>query len=469
MSDRWSNAQALVQEAEERSRASSSEGAHADLAGVVQELCSDYDFLGMDRVVAIEPWGRSGSILLGSYFDGHEDVLALPALRSNGLYVFFDTYPTLSLREKLIAYPLFDEYYDPHSDAAGCGRSLFEGPFSIGSREYRMAALAVCEAYQSLPPAFAGSAKGFFIAVHVAFNRALGRRPRSSRPLIVCAQHERDNPMGTHLIEDFREARFIQTVRDPVSSVDRLFAWFFDPKLLPDRQPTKAERAERGEAAPAHYASILASWMVLHLSIAADRPHQGAEDRTRVIRFEDMHQRTHQTMHELADWLGLAASATLTESTLAGKPYVVAKDGKAWSGPRREKLKRESRNLARRDRALLYGLFHGNFVAWGYPYPKVFDYRLARLAGVAVAAVVPTRMEMIVARTAWQRRIWPSLKRGRWRILADTVGRIVYSRLAIASLAIREIPRRVIRRRSPIQVGGAVESPFNEPMPESKG
>ncbi len=459
MAGRWSGAQALVREAEEQFRSCHTVDLRAEAARQTEEMRRDYDFMGIDRVAAIEPWGRSGSMLLGSYFDGHDDVLMLPALRSNGIYIFFDSHSTLSLREKLLSYPLFDEFHDPHSAAAGCGRSLFDGPFAIGRREYLAAVLAVCAVYDTLPAEFASSAKGFFIAIHAAFNRAVGRRPRSPRPLIICAQHERDNPTATHLIDEFADTRFIHAVRDPISAVDRLFDWFFDPNLLTDRQPTAAERLHKWDATQ-RYISVLAPWMVLRLMIDADRPQRGVAGRTRVVRFEDMHHRTAEVMHDLADWLGLAPTPALSQSTFAGRPYVVARDGRSWSGPRRERIKRESRNLPRRDRALIYGLFRENFVAWGYPYPKAFDHWFIRLAAIASAALLPTRMEGIVAKAAWRRRIWPFLRRGQWRTPADTLGRIVFSRLAIAFLVMREIPLRLFRRRFPVEFEGKADPPF---------
>lgn len=463
MSIGWSGADGLVREAEEGFRGAQSDDLRAEVAQDMEELRRHFDFQGITQVVAIEPWGRSGSILLASYFDGHEDVMALPALRSNGIYIFFAAYSPLSLREKLIAYPLFDESHDPHSDAAGCGRSLFEGPFAVDRRRYLAAALAVCAVYEALPPQFANSGKGFFIAVHVAFFRALGRRPRTPTPLIICAQHERDNPTATHLVDDFPDVRFIHTVRDPISAVDRLFDWFFDPKLLPDRQPTAAERAREGDARPARYISVLAPWMVLRLMIDAGRPHRGTAGRTRVVRFEDMHHRTGEIMRDLAAWLGLPFSAALTESSFAGRLYVVSRDGKGWSGARREKLKRESRNLSRKDRGLIYGLFHDSFAAWGYPYPKSFDYRLVRLAAILFGALWPTRMETIVSKAAWRRRIWPSLKQGRWRIPADTLARIAFSRAAIVYFAVREIFRQQFRPEHPVELDSAKESPFDQP------
>jgi Sulfotransferase family len=457
-----SGAQAPARETEARVPCADDD-LHAEAAQEMEELSRLYDFVAIDTVAAIAPWGRSGSILLASYFDGHDQVMALPALRSNSIYIFFAAHSTLSLHEKLLAYPSFEEAHDPHSEAAGCGRSLFDGPFAIDRRRYSIVAQAVSAVYDTLPLEFATSSKGFFIAVHVTFDRVLGRRPRSRTPLIVCALHEWDNPTATHLIEEFPNVLFLHAVRDPICSVDRLFDWFFDPDLLTDRQPTAVERAERARRS-GRSASVLAAWMALQHIVDADRPHRLSAGRTRVVRFEDLHHRTADTMRDLAGRLGIEFTPSLTESTFAGKPYVVDRGGKSWSGPRRERLRRGSPNLSPMDRALIYALFYENCLAWGYPCPRAFDYRLLRLAVMLLTVLRPTRMEVIVAKVAWRRRVWPWLKRGHWRTPVDTLARIAFSRAAICHLALREIPRRLIRRTHPVELSGPKESPFDEPI-----
>ena len=53
-----------------------------DLQSLVASKIEDirrFDIAGMERAVAICHCGRSGSLLLTSYLDGHEDVILLPA------------------------------------------------------------------------------------------------------------------------------------------------------------------------------------------------------------------------------------------------------------------------------------------------------------------------------------------------------------------------------------------------------
>jgi Sulfotransferase family len=411
-------------------------------------LLQHYGAEAMDRVAAILPWGRSGSVLLSSQLDGHDDVLMLPALRSDGIYRFHELYPSLSLRQKLMAYPVFTDLYDATS-ADVCGPSIFAGEFAISPTQYYASIQAICQAYADGPPAFLASRRAFFVLMHVAYSLALDRRPATPRPLIVCAQHGWDDARARRLVEDFPQARFVHAIRDPISSFDRLFSWYFDPDLLPPRQPPKQERA--AVALGTHrsrYISAVAPWSIIGYLIARDGPQSGMETRTRAIRFEDLHCDTAQTMRSLCDWLGISYQATLLDSTFNGKPYVVTGEGNAWSGPRPEKAKRCFRNLAARDRALIFALLYENFAAWDYPCPRIFAHRTVRCLMLVLLPLLPMKMEFITARGVIRRRLLPALRRGDVGVAADSVLRIVFCRLGVFWLLVREASRRLVHPKT---------------------
>jgi hypothetical protein len=146
-----------------------------DLRGLLAEKIEDlrhYDVVAMQRVVAILMWGRSGSLLLASYLDGHDDVIMLPQSGGERLYEFFARYQSLPLRDKLIAYAAFEPEYP----------RFFDGEFAISSGQYYAAVQAILEVYGKWPPDFLESRRAFFLFVHIAYNLALGRRPASSNP-----------------------------------------------------------------------------------------------------------------------------------------------------------------------------------------------------------------------------------------------------------------------------------------------
>lgn len=399
-----------------------------DLRGVIAEKIEDlrrYDVLAMDRVVAIMCWGRSGSLLLSSYLDGHEDVMLLPELCGWRLYQFFERYQSLSLRDKLIAYPAYEPNY---------GR-FFDGNFAISSAQYYAAVQAILEFYGKWPAEFLESRRAFFLFVHIAYNLALDRRPASSHPLIVYALHDLDNVVAGQLVEDFPQAKFVHTIRDPISTCDGMFHFVFG---------TLFKNAPR--------AYTLAPYGALVCLADKDRPHSGMESRTRTIRFEDLHCDAARTMRELSDWLGLPYQATLLDSTFNGIPYVVKRDGQAWSGRRLEQIQRNPRNLSLKDRALLFAFFYENFLDWDYPCPKIFGHPIVRCMVFVSLLPFPMKMEIIAARAVFKRWTLPLLRHGNiWPAIKSLLG-IGFYRLKIMRLFVPVFFRRFAYRTTLLQV-----------------
>lgn len=403
-----------------------------DLRGVVAEKIEElrhYDIEAMDRVAAILSWGRSGSLLLASYIDGHDDVLMLPELCGWLLYQFFDHYPSLPLRDKLLAYPAFQPEYTP----------FFTGNFAISSAQYYAAVQAIIEVSAKWSPEFLESRRAFFLFVHIAYNLALGRRSASSRPFIVYAQHVFNNELAREFVEDFPQAKFVHTVRDPISSCDGIFQHHLQFVENHIHLPCMA--------------------ILLLTATAGDQPHLGMESRTRTIRFEDQHCDLAETMRGLSDWLGLPYQAALLDSTFNGIPYVVASGGKAWSGPRREQVQRRSINISRKDQALLFALCYENFEEWNYPCPRIYGNLMVRCGVVLSLFLLPMKMEIVSARAVLKRLTLPLLREGHvWRAIKSVFG-IGVCRLKMISLLVPAFFRRCAYGVSLLRVARPGELP----------
>jgi Sulfotransferase family len=410
-----------------------------DLRSVIAAKIEDlqhYDLQAMDRVAAILCWGRSGSLLLSSYLDGHADVMMLPEIGSQSLYYFFECYKFLPLRDKLIAYPVFE----PHN------RRFFEGDFAISPAQYYAAVQAILEFYADWPAEFRESRRAFFLFVHIAYNLALGRRPAGSHPLIVFAQHMPDDALAKQLVEDFPLAKFVHVVRDPISSCNGMFRFIF----------SLSDESRR--------ACTLAPFWALFLLTNTDQPHSGMESRTRTLRFEDLHSDTAETVHDLADWLGLPFQATLLDSTFNGVPWIVKRDGIAWSGRRSEHVQRQSQSLSLKDQALLFAFLYENFVEWNYPCPKIFRHPMVRCLVFFSLLALPTKMEIIAARGVFTGWTLPSLRQGNvWPAIKSLLG-IGYYRLKIMRLVTPVFVRRLLHRTTLLHVGHRKrpEQPFTE-------
>ena len=131
------------------------------------EILRHYDVPGMDRAVAICAWGRSGSLLLTSSLDGHDDVAMLPAIIGQRIYRFFHEYESLSVWEKLVAYPAFSHgpFFQGDPPIAATD---FHGNFPIAAADYYAAIHALFSVYGDRPAAWLDARRRFFQFLHVA-------------------------------------------------------------------------------------------------------------------------------------------------------------------------------------------------------------------------------------------------------------------------------------------------------------
>jgi Sulfotransferase family len=403
------------------------------------ELARQYDVPGMNRVATICHWGRSGSLLLASYLDHHPDIVMLPYSASESIYNFFAEYESLSLWEKLVAYPTYSALKKSSE-----GDFFLEnnpcGEFAIKAADYYEAVDALFEVYGNEPSSLATRPR-FFQFVHAAYAIAIRRTPGNPRPLMIHAQHYMSEEMAARLVEDFGSAQFIHTVRDPITGVD---SWF-DRKLDMELYGC----SNRLELKARHLDIAVATMLDL---MAWDGPHRDMKERTRAIRFEDMHVVPEATMRKLAEWLGIPYHSCLLDSTWNGAPYVVLVRGVPSCGPNPANAKRRSRNLSLIDRLMVFALLHDNFVAWNYPSPRAMHRRSIRIFIVVLFWLVPMKMEWVTARLALWRQALPSLRCGRvWFALSAPffqLARWGRMRLMIA----QEAPRRLAGTRTVLKL-----------------
>jgi hypothetical protein len=419
-------ARALLQAEEDK-------GVQSLVPGMMEDI-RRFDVAGMERAVAIIACGRSGAELVASFLDGHDDVIMLPTLQGDRIYQFFERYESLSLHDKLIAYPVFSADFI-HSD-------FFQGAFPIGAAGYYAAVKAVFEVHGNSAQGFLESRRAFFQFLHVVYCVALGRRPASPRPLIVYPQHGWNDQLARRFVEDFPQARFIHTVRDPITNCGR----FFDYRIkMTDlyREP-----------------ALIPAYVIWNLS-RRDVPHRGMESRTLAIRFEDLHLHPEKTMRAVANSLGLPYQPSLLESTFNGVPWIVRRGTSSWSGARAEQAVRDSRNISVTDKGLLYALLYEGFVAWNYPCPKIFKHSVVRLLYCALVLIIPMKMEFIAAHEFIKKL--PTLRDGRLRYAFKGPVNILICRFAIMSIVIVDLCRRLAFRRgtprlSVVQVSDAPSS-----------
>lgn len=398
------------------------------------EVARRYDVPGMTRVATICHWGRSGSLLLASYLDGHPDVVAMPYSTSESIYQFFQDYGTLSIWEKLIVYPTY----------SGCKKKTEgdfflkdnpSGDFAIDAADYYAAVNVLFGLYVDESEDWLESRRAFFQMVHAAYGIAIGSCPENSRPLMVHAQHYLNEEMAKRLIEDFPRAKFMHTIRDPITGVD---SWF-DRKL--DMESFGCNY--RIDLSPRYLDSAVGAMLDL---LAWDGGHEAMDTHTRAIRFEDMHVAPDATMRRVAEWLDISYRPCLIESTWNRVPYVVTIRGVASCGANPANAQRRSRNLTLTDRLVIFALLHDNFVTWKYPYPTKMDQRWVRICVVALLWLFPMKIEVLTARLILAGQALPGLRQGRIGFALRAPLFILKRRIRMMWLIAQEARRRVGRK-----------------------
>ena len=401
----------------------------ADLDKV--HLAREYDVPGMNRAVTICHWGRSGSLLLSSYLDNHSHIVMLPYSASESIYGFFEEYEFLSVWEKLVAYPTYSALMKK-SEGDFFLKNNPSGEFAIEAADYYEAVHAFFEVYGNESSVWLNGRPRFFQLVHAVYGVAVGRRLADPRPLMVHAQHYRDEKLAARLVEDFPNAQFVHTIRDPITGIDSWFGRRLEMDLYGSEN--------RLDLMPRYLDIAVATMIDL---LAWDKPHRGMESRTRAIRFEDMHVAPEATMRGLADWLGLPYLPCLVDSTWNGIPYVVQVRGVPSCGPNPANAKRRSKNLNFLDRMLVFALLHTNFIDWNYPSPRAMRKRWVRLCVIALLWLVPTKMEFVTARWVLVKQAVPGLSNGRIGFALGAPIFLLARRLRMMWVVGRETRRRL--------------------------
>ncbi len=408
--------------------------AAGELAAHKLELVQHYDVGGMQRAVNICYWGRSGSFLLASYLDSHDEIVMLPQECAAGIYPFWSRFAALTVWEKLLTYPTYlTSKYGPTVD-------FFAGEYAIESVHYYAAVHALFAAYGERPAAWLNTRQRFFQLLHVAYALAKGQRTADPRPLMVYAQHATDDELAQLFRADFPQGLFIHTIRDPISTVD---SWF-------ERQVVMQSEV-RGQRLDLALRYVHPATETMRTLLRWDRPHVGMHERTRAIRFEDLHLQPEATMRRLAQWLGIGFRPSMLESTFNGRPFVWRSAGKPWVGANPSNAQRRSNNLNRADRVLIYALLQRNFLAWGYPMSRVFHSRTLCLAVLSVAWLLPMKIEWITAQMILSRQAWPALRRGKVRFAGGAGYFLLRLRARMMGLIAREGRARLTGKRPLLQ------------------
>lgn len=263
------------------------------------------------KVLAIQNYGTSGSLLLHSLLDGHPNFCLTPALESLWLYPFWSQFlEHHPLRWETVLNGLvqaFPHWFDPQrvnqdhglhqlgpnrDEAAVVDQNLFEKHFLEQAEK-----LGEC------------TRRNFMLAVHLAYHASLDRNPEEVTYLVFPAHSQ---PIETirQLISDFPETRFLHTLRDPINNY------------------ASSARSTYGSAPMVNAVEVALRQLLDDHHLITDRPlrgmrpyWEGVRGQTRGLKLESLHERPQATLENLCHWLGIPFHPALLSSTFNGKAW----------------------------------------------------------------------------------------------------------------------------------------------------
>jgi hypothetical protein len=310
------------------------------------------------NLIVTMAYGRAGSILIQSLFDGHPNVLTLPHLgpmysllpASIGdldpqIDWFINRFPTV-----------FDTSRDANEFAAAKFGPNGDVGLRVSSTKFKEHLLGLASDYYTIDPNRPLSRKEFFVLVHFAYVLCVRSFNITDIKYIFYHAHSYVHAEWQHMLEDFPQLYFIGMTRDPRQD------WTSWKKI-------HALRMQRdiGDVPPiclflSEYHYSKSSYELSNL-VEKLMP-----DHIRIIDLEKLHVLNKQAMTHLCSWLNIEFNECLMQSTINGLEW----HGNAANGKRAPAFNPNMiqdawrSELADHDRQLICSLVPGSLKYLGY-------------------------------------------------------------------------------------------------------
>lgn len=298
----------------------------------------------INRIVAVNFWGRSGSFLLSSLFDSHPEVLHVMPSHS-----MFDV--------AMIRFEFFDRFMEQCGSINGVVNAIVsdfrenqDGTVWSALKEEEAPRFAEALAYglRGLQKRGFLNAGAMFRLVHIALALVQGKT-YDRIPMILFQSHHGSTYYRRHLRKILPEIRFVSCVRYPPRTFDsHLYHHYYSRTICK----------------PFQLAPLLFEWLI---DMGEWDDQSDRVGTTTIVRFEDIHNHTEFMTRWLCNWLGMEWNSCLLDSTVGGSSWSMQGAQAVHQGTRQMTAKDfELQVLSRWDDLRIRTLFNQNMVEWGY-------------------------------------------------------------------------------------------------------
>lgn len=334
------------------------------------------------NVVSIVTYGRAGSGLLSSLFDGHNSVLSFPDCYLKSFYKFWEKYKNQAqnkIIKKFIYY--YSIYFDPSSKAnflrlehngslinkklLALGKT--NGFMKLGKNKNVAAKINKNVFLKNLNKILKHqncSRKNFLLAVHLAYTKIYN--PDIKPPFtLVYSLHSPDTNDLKLFKDDFPKAKFIQMIREPVSSFTSAV-----------NSCIKSEYFKK---------SVLNYYTKFFI-----KKYTPLSKKNFIIKLENLHSSPKKIMKKTCRYIGLKYSSSLIKSTFFKKLWFNELNSSQLNGFNKKFIKKRINFFSKFDIERLEVLFNHNTRYFNY---KTTRKSLIRKIYLFILIVLPFKYE----------------------------------------------------------------------------
>jgi hypothetical protein len=273
----------------------------------------------IEKVIAVQNYGTSGTTLIHGLVDNHPQVISLPMLQALPLYCAWE-----EISAGDVSFELIKSYLTKNFSA------LFNADYAddeslrkLGEDKNERVEVDQEEFFDHLKT-FLGSdinRKNFLVSVFCAYNACY--KNRFDDGAAICFPiHSQVKKYAQYLREDFKEVYILHMIREPVQNMGSLIKHISYHQMKPS-----IFKSLLGCVVQQIFREKMCHWnsgsVELHGKKAyfEDEISSGRQVSSRAMRLEDLHSNSRVMLERFCNWCGISWNNCLLETTFMGKVW----------------------------------------------------------------------------------------------------------------------------------------------------
>jgi hypothetical protein len=327
----------------------------------------------IQKIIAIQNYGASGTTLIHSLLDNHPKVISLPYLYGIPLYGLWDCYlsnidnVSSSDVEKVARNNFMNFFYKECMEESSLKQmgDNKDQILLVDPTEFCKHLVSYLDNINNI------KRKDFIVSTFIAFNLCF-KKEFTDDAYICFPIHSQSKKHAKWLIEDFKEVKFLHMIREPVQNIGTIVKHINHVQMR-----NSIFKGLLNCAILQILCRKTAHWEEKNFSITYDKVPYFSDTKdieSRYLRLEDFHKKPKETIMKLIKWLNIEFKESLLQSTFMGLKWHNRSESQQVSGFNTKTIsQKHNAYLNKFDRYRLLLLSKTEQIYFGYYKYKLID------------------------------------------------------------------------------------------------